>query len=465
MLTRVRQARTRLLQGIDAALFALALGGAYALRGALAGVLGRPSLEPPGEYLWLFPAIALAGPFVLARLRFYAEPLPPLHFRRLGTVARAALLTVLALVLLLFIAREQSARSVIVLGGVFGGALVWVRDECTARLAATRLAREQWARRVLWVGEPAQNALLRAALTPAERAGLADLGDFDPAARSAEEFAALLHGQAVNVVVVNLAGAAACAPPARLRPLLELCGREGVSLVVRLGFLPVLPPGLQIDRLAGEAVLHYRAQAAAPAGLLVKRLADLGAAAALLVALSPLLALIAAVVAATSRGPVLFRQQRAGLNGRPFTLFKFRTMRAGAERERDALAARNEMRGPVFKLAADPRLTPPGRFLRRHGLDELPQLWNVLRGEMSLVGPRPLPLYEVSRFERSAHRRRLSVRPGLTCLWQVSGRNDIADFDEWVRLDLAYIDNWSLLLDAKILLATLPAILLGKGGR
>ncbi len=464
MFTRIRKTRTRLLQCIDAALFALALAGAHGLRAALAGVLDRSPLEPFAEYLWLLPAIAALGPFALARLRFYEEPLPPLHSRRLLTIARASLLTGLALVLLLFFTREQFARSVIVMAGVFGGALVWLRDELTARLASTRLAREQWTHRVLWVGEPAQNARLRNALTPAERGLFTDLGDFDPAARTEAAFAALLHRHAASVVVVNAAGLDA-GRLARLQPVLDICKREGVSLVIRPGFLPPAPLNLQIDTLAGETVIHCRAQPAPPVHLLVKRIADLAAAAVLLLVLSPLFALIAAAIAVTSRGPVLFRQQRAGLNGRAFTLLKFRSMRAGAERERDALAAQNEMRGPVFKIADDPRLTPPGRFLRRHSLDELPQLWNVLRGEMSLVGPRPLPLYEVSRFNNDAHRRRLSVRPGLTCLWQISGRNDIADFDEWVRLDLAYIDNWSLLLDAKILLATIPVVLLGKGGR
>ncbi|HND62041.1 MAG TPA: sugar transferase, partial [Opitutaceae bacterium] len=130
-----------------------------------------------------------------------------------------------------------------------------------------------------------------------------------------------------------------------------------------------------------------------------------------------------------------------------------------------SLAHRNEMKGPVFKVTNDPRVTPLGRFLRRHSLDELPQLWNVLRGEMSLVGPRPLPIEEVKRFDQDTHRRRLSVKPGLTCLWQVSGRNDIADFDDWVRLDLAYIDQWSLWLDFKILLLTIPVALFGRGGK
>ena len=159
-----------------------------------------------------------------------------------------------------------------------------------------------------------------------------------------------------------------------------------------------------------------------------------------------------------SPGPVFFRQQRSGLNGAPFTLYKFRTMVTNAEQFKHELAAMNEMTGPVFKVTNDPRVTPLGKFLRSYSLDELPQLWNVLRGEMSLVGPRPLPVDEVRRFNDLAHRRRLSVKPGLTCLWQVKGRNQISDFKDWVRLDLEYIDNWSLWLDLKILLRTIPAV-------
>jgi lipopolysaccharide/colanic/teichoic acid biosynthesis glycosyltransferase len=146
-------------------------------------------------------------------------------------------------------------------------------------------------------------------------------------------------------------------------------------------------------------------------------------------------------------------------------MYKFRSMKKGAEKEQASLATFNEMTGPVFKLTKDPRVTPLGRFLRRYSMDELPQLWNVLRGEMSIVGPRPLPVSEVKNFSDDAHRRRLSVRPGLTCLWQVHGRNNITDFAEWVRLDLAYIDQWSLWLDAKIMIATIPVVLFGRGAR
>jgi lipopolysaccharide/colanic/teichoic acid biosynthesis glycosyltransferase len=160
---------------------------------------------------------------------------------------------------------------------------------------------------------------------------------------------------------------------------------------------------------------------------------------------------------------VLFRQRRVGLAGREFTLFKFRSMRQGAEAQQGLLGARNEMDGPVFKLRDDPRVTRVGRFIRRTSLDELPQLWNVVRGEMSLVGPRPPLPSEVRRYERW-QRRRLSVKPGITCTWQVSGRNEI-DFQQWMELDLAYIDRWSLWEDVRIVLRTIPAVLSGRGAR
>ena len=175
--------------------------------------------------------------------------------------------------------------------------------------------------------------------------------------------------------------------------------------------------------------------------------------------------IVAVLIRLTSPGPVLFRQQRAGLNGKPFVMLKFRSMITAAEQQKHELAVLNEMSGPVFKVTNDPRITRIGRILRKFSIDEFPQLINVLRGEMSLVGPRPLPVDEVRRFDDLAHRRRLSVKPGITCLWQVSGRNDVRDFRDWVRLDLEYIDNWSLWLDLKILFRTIPVVLLGTGAK
>ena len=195
--------------------------------------------------------------------------------------------------------------------------------------------------------------------------------------------------------------------------------------------------------------------------LRVKRLVDvLGAALALLV-LTPVLLAVAAAVKLTSKGPVLFKQRRVGENSREFSFYKFRSMRLNAEGERDDLIDLNEVKSPVFKIRADPRLTPVGRFMRRTSIDELPQLWNVLRGHMSLVGPRPLPREEADLCS-DWKSQRVAVKPGMTCIWQVSGRSEL-DFETWVRMDIEYIEKWSLWFDVKLLARTVPAVLSGRG--
>jgi exopolysaccharide biosynthesis polyprenyl glycosylphosphotransferase len=192
---------------------------------------------------------------------------------------------------------------------------------------------------------------------------------------------------------------------------------------------------------------------------------DIFGALAFLIFFFPLFILICLLIRITSPGPVLFRQRRSGLNGKPFTMLKFRSMVTDAEQLKAELQVLNEMEGPVFKVTNDPRVTRIGRVLRRWSIDEWPQMINVLLGDMSLVGPRPLPVDEVKRFDDLAHRRRLSVKPGLTCLWQVKGRNEVKNFKEWVRLDLEYIDNWSIWLDLQILFQTIPTVILGTGAK
>lgn len=198
--------------------------------------------------------------------------------------------------------------------------------------------------------------------------------------------------------------------------------------------------------------------------LVVKRIIDVIGAGIALVVCAPLMLAAAVAIKATSAGPVIFAQDRYGLNRRQFRMFKFRTMVADAEQRQVDLEDMNEAEGPVFKITSDPRVTRVGRILRRTSIDELPQLFNVLRGEMSLVGPRPLPLRDVDRFTHGSDLRRFSVRPGLTCLWQVSGRSNIG-FREWISLDLTYIDGWSLALDFAILVRTIPAVLRGTGAQ
>jgi len=253
-------------------------------------------------------------------------------------------------------------------------------------------------------------------------------------------------------------------PPERVESIteaLETCESLGVDTRVLVDLYRPAQAHPFVEELFGLPFYGFSPTLTRQGVLAAKRVLDVVGAAALLVLLSPLLAGIAALVALTSRGPVLFRQQRAGFHGRRFEMYKFRTMVEGAERLRDQLQHLNEMGGPVFKIADDPRLTRIGRVLRRASLDELPQLVNVLRGEMSLVGPRPLPVYEAARI-KGPQRRRLAMRPGLTGLWQVSGRNTV-DFEGWMQLDLLYVDRWSLGLDLRILLRTLPVVLRGEG--
>lgn len=199
-----------------------------------------------------------------------------------------------------------------------------------------------------------------------------------------------------------------------------------------------------------------------PTRLASKRALDLFGSASMLLMLSPLFLTLAALVKLTSRGPVFYRWHVVGKSGRPFVGYKFRSMMANADDVKPALLAQNEMTGPVFKLTQDPRVTKLGAWLRRYSLDELPQLYSVLRGDMSLVGPRPPLATEYAQFT-DYQKQKLAVKPGITCLWQVSGRNRVSDFNEWVGLDLEYIRNWSLGLDLKILLKTAREVCIGSG--
>jgi exopolysaccharide biosynthesis polyprenyl glycosylphosphotransferase len=247
----------------------------------------------------------------------------------------------------------------------------------------------------------------------------------------------------------------------RMEDLFLSLQEQGIRTRFAMNLFPHTRAEMQLEDLDGMPLLTFSTTPTNQLHLFAKRLLDVGVAVAVLVLALPVIAVIALAIKVSSGGSVLFRQTRCGLNGRSFTLYKFRTMVEGAEQRRRELEHLNEMDGPVFKLRRDPRVTAFGRFLRKFSLDELPQLWNVLRGDMSLVGPRPPIPEEVAKYQRW-QRRRLSMKPGLTCLWQISGRNEV-DFDRWIQLDLEYIDSWSPMLDLKILLKTIPVVLSGRG--
>jgi exopolysaccharide biosynthesis polyprenyl glycosylphosphotransferase len=244
--------------------------------------------------------------------------------------------------------------------------------------------------------------------------------------------------------------------------LLGQCEEQGI----RVSFVPDLftprRGTVAVEQMGDHVVTTVDAPGHQGPAALVKRLLDIAVSGALIVLLSPLLLAVAVLVRITSVGPALFLQERVGLHKRRFKVFKFRTMSQDAERHIEALATQNEASGPVFKIRNDPRVTRLGAFLRKTSIDELPQLVNVFWGDMSLVGPRPLPVRDYEGFSQDWHRRRFSVRPGITCLWQIGGRSAIT-FDRWMELDMEYIDRWSLALDLKILLKTVPAVLRGSG--
>ncbi|NOY52986.1 MAG: sugar transferase [Deltaproteobacteria bacterium] len=243
--------------------------------------------------------------------------------------------------------------------------------------------------------------------------------------------------------------------------VLRTCETSGIRAHLRFDlFNPKIAKPVFHD-LFGFHLLSFETTSMHDIQLLVKRGFDVGASLILILLFAPLMIAVALLVKLTSPGPVFFKQERMGLNGRRFMMYKFRSMYVDAEERLTELEDQNEMTGPVFKISDDPRVTPVGRFIRKFSIDELPQLFNVFKGEMSLVGPRPPVYREVVEYQRW-QRRRLSMRPGITCIWQVSGRNDI-DFEEWMELDLEYIDNWSFWLDLKLLFKTIPAVLAGKG--
>jgi exopolysaccharide biosynthesis polyprenyl glycosylphosphotransferase len=247
---------------------------------------------------------------------------------------------------------------------------------------------------------------------------------------------------------------------AELEEVFLLCDEEGVRTRVAVDFFPHVNSDIYLDRLGSAPLLTFSAAPHDEIRLLVKRVVDFILAAAALVLLLPVMLAIVIMIRVTSKGPAIFRQERCGLNGRRFVFYKFRSMCDGADDMKGALQHLNQ-KDTAFKIPDDPRLTAVGRYIRKFSIDEWPQLWNVIRGDMALVGPRPAVPEEVEHYKRW-QRRRLRMRPGLTCLWAISGRDNL-DFETWMKLDMQYIDNWSLALDCKIILRTIPQVLLGKG--
>ncbi|HXT94755.1 MAG TPA: sugar transferase [Polyangia bacterium] len=410
-----------------------------------------PSLKPPvapGEYahllvvylpIWVFAAERLG----IHRVRVLTGPRTELVRRLLITQAWG----LAAVALILVAAQTALNRSLIAIFFAVSTVLLLVASSLLRRFAA----RQRGESLVLVIGGAGPEALQEIERARGRQVVRGDFGG--PA-----ELAQRLRDEPVDEAVLSEALSAE-----ETRALVELLTEHGIPALVPLsrGVDGFPPP--QVESVGRVQYLVYQRRRASVPSLVVKSIADRLLALVLVIVLGPVLLLLALLARLFVGTPVLYVQWRGGLYGRPFRMLKFRTMRVGADEERAALLAQNEMDGPVFKLTNDPRVTPFGRFLRRFSLDELPQLFNVLGGQMSLVGPRPLPVEETAALT-GGHRRRLSMRPGLTCLWQVGGRSDLP-FAAWMALDLDYVDRFSLGLDLAILLRTIPAILRGRGAR
>jgi len=398
---------------------------------------------------------------LLATYGYYNRPLIPSRRQTAMILLKVCTVMTVGVIIVMFLMREQLSRAVIILFGAFSFALLMLKEELVRGWIQRGLEQGHFERRLVLVGTPEDTRGVRADLAAPDRHGIRIVAELDVNEGSVEQLVETLHEHSANGVVI----AARHTVFGQLEKVIQACELEGVEVWLVAEFFKTQISRTTVDDFYGRPMMVFRSTPEESWQGIAKQVLDTLGALVLIAVFSPVMLAAALLVRLTSPGPVIFRQQRSGLNGRPFTMYKFRTMVTDAEQRKQELAVFNEMSGPVFKVANDPRITPVGRWLRKFSIDEFPQLFNVLRGEMSLVGPRPLPVAETRRFDDFAHRRRLSVRPGLTCLWQISGRNNVTDFREWVRLDLEYIDNWSLWLDVKILLQTIPVVLRGSGAR
>ena len=442
---------------------------AHRLRIVLDQPLGRPA-APLLNYLWLLELIVPVWLGLLAVLGAYG-----VRWTTRSPAWLALRVSAVGLVLLtasLFLLKDSEVnRSLLALFAGASALGLWVeRGPVRAWLRRARHG-DRWARVALVVGADERTRRVISALRQYPEAGWVVRGCVSlepgnlgrtvadtPVIASLEDLPEILQGDGVVDEIFF------AVPPERLGEItdaLEVCESLGVDTRVLVDLYRPAQAHPFVEELFALPFYGFSPTLTRQGVLAAKRVVDIVGASMLLVVGLPVFLVVALVIELTSRGPIIFRQERAGFHGRRFLMYKFRTMVKDAERMRDQVGHLNDRTGPVFKAAGDPRLTAAGRLLRKFSLDELPQLLNVLKGEMSLVGPRPLPMYEARQI-KGAQRRRLAMRPGITGLWQVSGR-DAVDFEGWMQMDLLYVDHWSLGLDLKILLRTIPVVVRGEG--
>ena len=462
-LSDVRQVRVW-IQLIDGLLSATAMVLAFAIRvHVLPRWIPLESREI-GDFMLYLPYVALMGflaPFVMSRRGIYRNISGRGQRLNWASLFEIGLILFLTGISVIFFFRQSPSRIVFILFVPIFFLLLLARENLFHRFRLFRRGEKHASVRLLLATDSMENTDRWINLFSDSPVGIRVTRTFPAGHESIEHFVQALHDDSVGIVLLDVhaknMGWAAQA--------IKACEEEGVESWLSTDFVGTQIARAQFEEVMNRNLLVFRSTRAGTWQSLIKILFDRIASTFLLLLLAPVFLAIWLAIKLESPGPALFRQSRSGRHGDPFTMYKFRTMHSNAEMKKAELESLNEMKGPVFKIKNDPRVTKVGTFLRFTSLDELPQLLNVFLGQMSLVGPRPLPTYETLAMTANTQRRRLSVSPGMTCLWQISGRNDVVDFSDWVRLDLEYIDQWSLWLDFQILLRTIPAVLFGRGAR
>lgn len=456
------------LQLCDAFLVFAAFWLADKIRPIIRPLFGMGEADELGlsEISWLLFIVVPFTPLILEMFGFYRNMMRKTVGVLLSEMLRClVVIGVTVAVMVVFFRVTPSSRIVLSVGFGLAAVLLLIRS-LVVRQSLKRAAREDGGRRerVIIAGTPEDIKRLLETM-PHEVTDYWEVVDeFDLDSEEFEELEQMMVDNSVQRVII----AARDSAFRQISRAVELCEKQGIEAWVSAGFIRTQVSRPTFDNLGGKPMLVLRATPELSWALLFKSAMDRVGAGLFILFTSPLWVFaIIGIKLASPGASAFFRQDRAGKYGKAFKMWKFRTMVVDAEAKLAEVKEEmgNEMSGPVFKLENDPRVFPFARFLRKWSIDELPQMLNVLTGDMSLVGPRPLPVYEVEEFEKSEHRRRLSVKPGITCTWQAGGRNTITEWEDWVKMDLEYIDNWSLWLDMKLLIMTVPAVLFGKGAK
>jgi exopolysaccharide biosynthesis polyprenyl glycosylphosphotransferase len=480
MLKQKARVIARIVYGVDLALTSVAFFAAFFIRDLLLPVLAPErfptGLFPLADYLKIYPLVLIIWSVLLfTYASYHSHRTVPLTREGLTTIRVVVVGTVILATLAFLLPLRQLSRTWFLLFAALSAVLL-VAEKILVRVIARWVRSKGLNYRTLLIVGTGRRATDIARMVAGHKYwGYKILGFVSDGHRLSNGWARyrvfgnvpdlrrILETDEVGEPIDEIVFAVTRKKLDEMKQIFLMCEELGIRTRVAMNFIQNRVARMEIEELEGVPFLTFTTTPSNEAHLALKRALDVAISLLILAVAMPVLAFAALAIKLSSPGSVVFKQRRIGLNGRTFTLYKFRTMIEDAHARREEVAHLNEMmNGPVFKAKDDPRVTPVGRWLRRFSLDELPQLWNVLKGDMSLVGPRPPIPEEVASYHRW-HRRRLSMKPGLTCLWQVSGRNQIQDFDHWMKLDLQYIDNWSPSLDLKILLRTIPAVLSGKG--